>query len=305
MNVTRIWIEVLAGAVVLGLGLAGCDDDSGGGPSDAGDGGADTGSDTEWHTPIDGSVWGEDAGEEEEVEPDCECSDPTCGIEYTCEPGVKECLCDTVCDSGAYSAMGWGGYFQSYRCYEPCDGGGPCSREGDVCTQLPGFGAPELCLPRISAESGEFDIKVLPEGSEFSAVDMAQVDVQLLVGGEERHLVNGFATAYDWDSPSGIIDLVFMEPGVGDEFYYLDMYVFEDFWAPGTVELTTDGTHELDARLYRMSDDMWMAGLALTGTIELVETMEPDVCDGPGCPKSIVGSMSLELYGLEAEIPED
>jgi len=50
---------------------------------------------------------------------------------------------------------------------------------------------------------------------------------------------------------------------------------------------------------------MWMAGLALTGTMELIETTEPDVCDGPGCPKSIIGSMSLELYGLEAEWSED
>ena len=45
---------------------------------------------------------------------------------------------------------------------EPCDGGGSCSREGDVCTQPFGYGASELCLPRIYAESGEFDIKILP-----------------------------------------------------------------------------------------------------------------------------------------------
>ena len=300
MNLTRIWIGALA-AAALALGITGCDDGGGGdaGPPDAGDGGADT--ETEWQSPIDGSVWGGDAGEEEEVEPDCECSDPLCGIEYTCYPGEKECLCGTVCDSAAYLPIGWGDYLQNYRCYEPCDGGGPCAREGDVCTDLPDMGGPELCLPRLYAESGEFDIKVTPGGSGWSIVDTAQVDVQLLVDGEERHLVMAFAMA---NGPPPMIELVFMEPGV-DEYYYLDVYIFEEFWAPGTVSLTTDGTYQLDARLYLVTDDMWMIGHALTGTIELVETTEPELCDGPGCPKSVIGSMSLELFGLEAEFAED
>ena len=105
------------------------------------------------------------------------------------------------------------------------------------------------------------------------------------------------------NGPPPMIELVFLEPGVGD-YYYLDVYVFEEFWAPGTVELTTGGTYEMDARLYRLSDDMWIAGQGLTGTIELVETTEPELCDGPGCPKTVVGSMSLELYGLGAEFTE-
>jgi len=286
--------RAVALAAAVALALAGCDDGGGSaGPADGGD------TETEWQSPIDGSVWG-DAGEEEEVEPECECSDPLCGIEYTCVPGEKDCLCGTTCDSAVYVPIGWGDYFKTYRCYEPCDGGGTCAREGDVCTDLAALSGPELCLPRIYAESGEFEIKVLPAGADYSIVDMAQVDVQLLVGGEERHLVMAFAMA---SGPPPMIDMVFMEPGVG-EYYYLDVYIFDDFWAPGTVALTTDGTYQLDARLYYIADDGWMAGMALTGTIALVETTEPAMCDGPGCPKSIIGSMSLELYGLEAEFEE-
>jgi hypothetical protein len=296
MKITRGRAAALASAL-LALGFAGCDDGGGGGAADAGDGGEDAG----WESPIDGSVWGLDAGDEQEPEPDCECADPVCGIEYTCYPGVKDCLCDNVCDSVVYAAQGWGPYLQTYRCYEPCTGGAACSRADDVCTDLASTGGPELCLPRISAEAGEFDIKVTPQGSDFSIVDAAQVDVQLLVDGEERHLVMAFAMA---TSGPPAIELVFMEPGVGD-YYYLDVYIFQDFWAPGTVELTTTGTYELDARLYLISDEMWIVAQALTGTIELVETTDPSLCDGPGCPKTIVGSVSLDLYGLEAEFEEN
>lgn len=296
MTTKRIWAGAFAAAAVLAIGLTGCDDDGGGGSADAGDAG-DT--ETEWESPIDGSVWG-DTEEEEEVEPECECSDPLCGIEYTCYPGEKDCLCGTVCDNAVYAAQGWGPYLQDYRCYEPCDGGGACARAGDVCTDLASVGGPELCLPRIHVESGAFEIKVTPGGSDWSIVDTAQVDVQLLVGGEERHLVMAFATE---NGPPPMIELVFLEPGVG-EYYYLDVFVFEEFWVPGTAELTTGGTYEMDARLYRIADDMWIAGQGLTGTIELVETTEPELCDGPGCPKTVVGSMSLELFGLEAEFTE-
>jgi hypothetical protein len=302
MRTTRFW---LAGAAALGLALAGCGDDAGGGGApDAGDGGSDTDSDSDWDYPLDGSVWGDQDTDDGEVEPDCECADPLCGIEYTCAPGVKECLCDTVCSVEGYEPIGWAPYLETFRCYAPCGDGGECARDEDVCTHLPGLTTVELCVPRIQAESGEFDIKVLPEGAEFSAVDMAQVDIQLLVGGEEIHLVNGFAYGDGWGGEYGMIDLVFMEPGVGDEYYYLAVYVFQDYWAPGTVELGA-GAYELDGRLYRISDEMWVAGLPLTGTIELLETTAPELCDGPGCPKTIIGAMSLELYGLEAKFPED
>jgi hypothetical protein len=297
MRAMRIWIEVLAAAFAVGLGLAGCDEEGSGDSPDAGDGG----SDTEWHSPFDGSVWGEDAGEDEEVEPECECSDPTCGIEYTCNPGEKECLCDTVCDSAVFLPLGWGPLLQNYRCYEDCEGGGSCSREGDVCTDLAFIGGPELCFPRMYVESGEFEIKVAQTHDEWSVADAAQVDVQLLVNGEERHLVMAGA----WGGgPPPYVEMVFMEMDPY-EYYYLDVFVYGDFWAPGTIELTTDDISQLDARLYLIGDEQWMVGQALTGTMELVETTEPASCDGPGCPKSAIGSMNFEVYGLDAQFAEN
>ena len=74
-----------------------------------------------------------------------------------------------MCDSEAYSAVGWGSSFQSFRCYEPCDGGGSCIHPitwaaNDTCNGSPltlsGSGAsavrPTCAIAPFAASPTEF-----------------------------------------------------------------------------------------------------------------------------------------------------
>jgi hypothetical protein len=305
-------IHALGLAVLCALAV-GCAEDA---EREAPDSGADTDTgtgDEGWESPFDGSVWGDDPGDDTDAEPVCECDDPACGIEYTCAPDVKECQCGTICDDAYYGAIGWGPYIERYRCYAPCGADVSCVREGDVCTDLSAYGAGSLCLPRITAESSGFDIKVVPEEQEGAIPDAAQVDVVLTVGGEENHLVMAFATAYpaQYGNPARI-EVSFMQPVVSD--YYLYLSILEEKWAPGTIALseggealdggTADPVSDFFATLYRVEDSTWVSGSAVSGTVELVETPEVTACTGPGCPKAVFGSLSLELVGIDAELAE-
>jgi hypothetical protein len=302
-----LWVPVLclaAGAACA----AGCSLSSDAGSGDAG-ADLDTGTGDGWQSPVDGSVWSTDP-DEVDTESACECDDPLCGIGYTCAPAVKECACGTACSSGYYGSIGWGSYFSTYKCFEPCDEGGACAREGDVCTAL--YDGESLCLPRIEAATEGFDIKVVPEEQAWSITDAAQVDVALTVGAETRHLIMAYAASLPPQSgyPASI-ELAIMESGVGD-FYELIVDIWQDGWAPGTVALSEDtaadgGTAaDFSATLYHgtASGEMWFTGQASSGTIELLETPEIAACDGPGCPKALLGAIQIEIVGPEAEFAE-
>jgi hypothetical protein len=301
---TAAW--ALAAAIAAGGAFGGCGEEDGAalGP----DGGTDTGTGDEWESPVDGSVWDTESDDELDTEVPCDCSDPLCGIEYTCETGVKECECGTVCDDGYYGAIGWAPYLTSYKCYAPCGDGVACTREGDACTELDDGEA--LCLPEITAVSDGFDVKVVPEAQAWSIADAAQVDVELLVAGETRHLIMAFAAG-----GTDAVTLAIMESGVG-AYYYLYVTIWLDGWAPGTLALAEGGeapdggvvepSSEFTATLYRISEsgDFWMVGDATSGSIELLETPEIAACNGPGCPKAVFGSMQMAFVGLEAEMEE-
>ena len=299
----RGWITAWAIAAAAGL-CWGC----GGGGEAASDGGAgiDTGTGTgdDWESPYDGSVWGTDPGDGPDTESACDCDDPACGLEYGCVPDVEECECGTTCADAYYASIGWGSYFQGYLCYAPCGDGVACEREGDVCTEL--SDGESLCLPRMEATSDGFDVKVVPAAEAYSIADAAQVDVALAVRGETRHLIMAFGAA-----DAGYVELLAMESGIGD-FYELQIDILESAWAPGTV-LLSDGTEadggagtpvaDFSAMLYRGTEagDMWVAGQAVSGSLELVETPEIALCEGPGCPKAVIGQIQIEIAGLGAE----
>lgn len=248
---------------------------------------------TSWESPVDGSVWDTESEADLDTEVPCDCADPLCGIGYTCTSGVKECPCDTVCDDTFAS---WGPDYVNFRCYAPCDGeGAPCAREGDACTAI---GGDQLCLPQIAASCGGFDIKVVPEAQAWSIADAAQVDVELTVGEETRHLIMAFAAGYE---TYDMIYLAIMESGIG-EYYYLTLYIMNDSWAPGLLEVSESGPAL--ATLYRGTESggFWLVGDAVSGSVELIETPEVAVCNGPGCPKAVFGTIEISFVGLEAEL---
>lgn len=313
ITVRTTWCAVLG---LLLLGAVACNKASSP-PSMSPDAGGDT--DTDADADADGDT---DTDTDADSDEACDCEDPECGLEDPCALPDEVCPCDHFCNQEYYEAWDGLDIYDGFFCYPECDStlpANPCQADGTECMRLPMDDSYEesvdICAPLGTVSAGSWEIKVVPDGVDYTMDDYTYVNVSYNIRGETHTLNYGLGLEYlasNWPTlDQDYIGLYFMEGSAGD-YHYLQVMIPAGAWEPGNHPLApgddvpTEDDLAVDVTLVG-EEESWQVALAVDGSLAIEAAPEPVECQDTDCELAVGGPFHFDIVGYKARyvLPEE